>query len=95
VTGRLDEVEDALEVLRVAGSDLEEVVRLARDVVALLELGDERELSGEVGRDRARRLGDPGERDDAVADGGRIDLRAVAADDPAPRAFGCRGRTAR
>ena len=47
------------EVLHVARPDLEDVVGLAGDVVALLDLGDRRERRREVGRDRARRLASP------------------------------------
>ena len=42
---RLDPADDRAQVPRVAGPDLEEVVRLARDVVALLDLGDRGELA--------------------------------------------------
>ena len=45
VRRRLDPAQDALEVAGVAGADLDQVVGLARDVVALLDLGDRREGS--------------------------------------------------
>ena len=57
-----------------------EVVGFARDVVALLDLGDRREVIGQVGRGRARGLGDPREAEDAEPDRGRVDDRGIARD---------------
>ena len=52
VVGRLDPADDRAQVVHVAGPDLEDVVRLAGDVVALLDLGDRREV-GASGRSRS------------------------------------------
>ncbi len=60
----LDETEDPLEVAGVAGPDLDEVIGLTGDVMALLDLGDARERVGEVVGRGARRLGDPAEGED-------------------------------
>jgi hypothetical protein len=83
VSRRLDAVEDTLEVERVPGADLQEVVGLAGDVVAVLDLGDRGEVAGQVGRHGPGRLGDPDEGEDPVAGETRVDDRAVAADEPA------------
>ena len=48
---------------------LMQVVGLAGDVVALLDLGDRRERLGQVHARRPGRLGDPAEREDVEADG--------------------------
>src|SRR4029078_9010311 len=83
VAHALDLPQHALEVVRVAGPDLQQVVRLARDVVAFLGLGDRAEVVGQVDRGGARRLGDPREAEDAEADGGRVDTGGIAGDDAA------------
>src|SRR4029079_4365559 len=83
VAHALDLPQHALEVVRVAGPDLQQVVRLARDVVAFLDLGDRAAVVGQVDPGGARRLGAPREAEDAEADGGRVDTGGIAGDDAA------------
>ena len=80
----LDLVQDPLQVAGVGGSHLEEIVRLARDVVAFFDFDDLAEVAGQVSGDRARNLLDEYESQNAVPEQRRIDQRRVAADDAAP-----------
>ena len=78
---RLEAHEDLLEMVRVARPDLEQVVGFPGDVVALLDLVDRLERIGQVRPGRARRLGQPAERDDRIARRRRVDRGRVAGDD--------------
>src|SRR5664280_186126 len=78
----LDTVQSPLEMASVDGSHLEQIVGLAGQMVAFLDLVDVDEITREVGRDRAWHLLDEDECENTVAEQGRIGDGDIASDDP-------------
>ena len=78
---RLDRVQNPLQVAGIRGPNLEQVVRLAGQMVALLDLFDLGEIARQICGDGARNLLDEYECQDGVSELGGVDERRVTPDD--------------